>query len=224
MSRVSPSQFALAVAIAATLTSCDKASRVAAPADVAPIAASPADAVRRLEWAINHRDLDMVSGLLPDDFQFTDAVLGSAGNGVGSHWDRARFLATLSNLFHGDATGPPAAEKIQFTLDRNLVPFSDTRPGKNPIWHKAIRSSLYFRIEHASGQVLESTGYLLFEAARGDSVTIPPEWIARGVKSDASRWWISGIEDETLLPGGLAANPAHGTRFSDLLLLYWNPL
>ena len=86
-------------------------------------------------------------------------------------------------------------------FDRNLVPFPDTRPGKDGKWHKTIRTSVDLKVEVGDGSTLEVTGYALFYLTRGDSAAIPAELKARGFKPDSLRWWIDRWEDETIDSG-----------------------
>lgn len=201
---------------------CDRANTLAPPQDLSPAATSPAAAVKRLEWAFNHRDVEAIRGLLTEDFLFGTAAVDSAGNGVGHDWTRAQLLASFEALFIGNPGGPPAAARVRMTIDANPIPFPDTRPGHAGAVHRSVRTSLDVRVDTAEGDVFEATGHLLCYMTRGDSAQIPPEELARGAKPDSTRWWIATIEDETI-GQGFHATPSHATSFTDILRLYHDP-
>lgn len=168
----------------AAVSACS--TKVVAPAgDEPPAAVTPSQAVRRLEWGIEHRDLGLVEGLLTDDFQFITAGVDSAGNPDRSPARKGSFLDWLRGLLDSSP-----ALTLQF--DRNLVAYPDSRPGKNARWHRQIRT----------GVVLERsttiTGQWLIFLTRGDSASIPAGLRGRGVKPDSTAWWLDRLEDETL--------------------------
>jgi hypothetical protein len=124
--------------------------------------------VQRLGWAFDHRDVGAAAGLLAADLQFQTFETDSAGNTPALvQWPRDSVLAALRSLFDG-VPGVSEAATATLSLDRNLVPFTDTRPGKNPIWHKMVRSSADIRVaDPTSGSRIDVTGYLLFYLTRG---------------------------------------------------------
>jgi hypothetical protein len=183
------------------------------PVDEPPAASSPAGAVQRFVWGFNHKDVDVVEGLVTDDFQFITAGIDSAGNPTrGPGQDRSWFLVALAAL--GDSTS-----KVSFTIDRFLLALPDTRPGKNPIFHKQVRSSVDVEVLFpSSGGSVEVTGNLLFFLTRGDSAAIPTQLKNRGVKPDSTRWWLDRLEDETLGDGVFPAPaPTKSITFAALL-------
>jgi hypothetical protein len=183
---------------------------------VAPSPTTPQNAVRLFEWCWKNRGVEEYKELFTADYVFVSAGLDSAGNP--SREIQARRddeVQIAENMFIGSAERPPAAD-IQLDFDRNLIPFPDTRPGKDPTWHKTIRTSVNLKVKIDEGNVFEVTGTALFYLVRGDSALIPAELIARGFKPDPLRWWIDRWEDETLAPesvvagDGRAAPPAAG--------------
>lgn len=171
----------------------------------APSPTTPADAIRLFEWCWVNRGVEEYKELFTDDYVFQSASLDSAGNGGRDILTRRQDeIETAENIFIGTAERPPAS-RITLNFDRNLVPFPDTRPGKNPIWHKTIRTSVDLKVEVGDGSTLEVTGYALFYLTRGDSAAIPAELKARGFKPDSLRWWIDRWEDETLASEGASA-------------------
>lgn len=210
----------LPLTAALLLGACDKAPT--APADRPPAADSPAGAVRAIEWAFNHRRLDVIAGLLPADFRFQTAGVDSAGNptrdslGLGG---REEFLAALRGLFEGTPT-QPGAERVLLSFDRNLTEFPDTRPGKDPGVHRMIRTALDLKVALGDGSVVEVTGNALLYSVRGDSAAIPPELAARGLRPDPGRWWLDRWEDETLTGAGDRPLPAHALALGELLRRY----
>ena len=183
------------------------------PVDEPPAASSPAGAVQRFAWGFNHKDVEVVSGLLTDDFQFISVATDSAGNPSRVPYDRSWFLVALAALRDSSST-------VSFIVDQNLMPFPDSRVGKNPAFHKQVRSSVHVsvRLKAPDGSV-DITGNLLFFLTRGDSAAIPQELIDRGVKPDSTRWWLDRMEDETLAGAGVsyAAQPSKRNTFAALL-------
>ena len=194
------------------------------PADVPPAANSAAGAVKRLDWAINHRDPDMVAGMLTNDFQFISAGTDSAGNASrDSVGDRSWLDVALRALLD-------PANQVSLKLDANPIPFPDSRPGKDPKWHRQVRSSINLRVHDAQANTtFEVTGNALFFMTRGDSAQIPPELLARGVKPDSTVWWFDRCEDETLGGAGVraptspaATNPSFVPTLAYLLRYYYS--
>ena len=215
----------LCVALAGALGSCDTARKLA-PVDTGPAASSPAGAVQRLGWAFDHRDIGAVAGLLAADLQFQTFETDSAGNAPALvQWPRDSVLVALRSLFDG-VPGVSGPATVKLSLDANLLPFPDTRVGKNAKWHKTVRSSADLRVaDPASGSRFEVTGYLLFYLTRGDSAAIPADQAALGARADSSRWWIDRLDDETLGGIGVHAepaqtNPSHQFTFGQILRFY----
>jgi len=210
------------------LAGCGHGTRSTAPAvgGASVVADSPANAVRVLESAMNTRDVDAIAGLLTGDFQFVTASTDSVGSTAPSvPWTRDTFLATLQGLLVGTADRPPA-EQVSLTFDQNLVPFPDTRPGRNPKWHEQVRTSVNFKVRVDSGSTIEVTGGALFFLTRGDSAQIPQDLVVRGLRSDSTRWWMDHFEDETLSGAGLSSprstNPSKNMTLGQVLSL-WLP-
>lgn len=174
----------------------------------APIPNSPSNCIKLFEWCYNNRAIDEYRELFTDDYVFRFAVGDSAGQNRDRPVDREEELAIASNLFVGSADRPPAS-RIVLDFDQNLIPFPDTRPGKNGKWHKTIRTKVDLKVEVGDGSTLEVQGFALFYLVRGDSAAIPTD--LPGATKDSTRWWIEGWDDETIPPGGLAqarATPA----------------
>lgn len=175
---------------------------------IAPSPTTPQNAVKLFEWCWVNRGVEEYKELFTDDYIFQSAELDSAGNQTRSVLTRRTDeIETAENMFIGTAERLPAA-KITLSFDRNLVPFPDTRPGKNPIWHKTIRTSVDLKVDIDQGNTLEVTGYALFYLTRGDSAAIPSELKSRGFKPDSLRWWIDRWEDETIGSIGVSAREA----------------
>jgi len=179
----------------------------------APAPDSPQNAVKLFQWCWVNRGVDEYRELFTDDYVFISAGTDSAGNqNRDIQARRDDEVQTAENMFIGSAERPPA-DQITLQFDQNLVPFPDSRPGKNPHWHKQIRTSVNLKVRIDSGNTVEVTGNALFFLTRGDSAAIPQELISRGFKPAAGdttsgkalRWWIDRWEDETLAPS-LVAN------------------
>lgn len=208
----------LLVALFALPMSCREATRSVAPIpNPPPVANSPANALRLLEWAWNHRDCEALSPLFTDDFVFVFAAGDSAGNPYRSDpWTREDELAASCNLFEH-------ALEIQLDFDRTLIALNDDRPGKRPPWHRTIRTKVNLKVTADRGggpEVHETNGYAKFYLVRGDSAAIPPELVQRGFAPDSTRWWIDRWEDETLPPGGASVHPTQSRSWGAIKALF----
>lgn len=186
----------------------------------APTPNSPQNAVKLFEWCWVNRGVDEYRELFTDDYVFISAEKDSAG---GQNRDiqarRDDEVQTAENMFIGSAERAPA-EQITLLFDQNLIPIADSRPGKNPWWHKQIRTSVNLKVRIDSNNTVEVTGNALFFLTRGDSAAIPQELIDRGLKpapgdttsNQALRWWIDRWEDETLSGAALVADRSAQVR------------
>ena len=182
----------------------------------APSPTTPENAVKLFEWCWENRGVQEYEGLFTADYIFQSAETDSAGNPtrtVLTHRDDE--VETAQNMFVGSAERPPAT-KISLTFDRNLHAFSDTRLGKDPGWHRAIRTSVDLKVEVDDGNQYAVQGYALFYLTRGDSALIPADQTALGVKRDSLRWWIDRWEDETISQANVVAG--RGAKPSGLVI------
>jgi hypothetical protein len=174
---------------------------------VAPSPTTPQNAIKLFEWCWKNRGVEEYKTLFTADYVFQSAELDSAGNGGRDVLTRRDDeVETAQNMFIGSAERPPAA-KITLNFDPNLVPFPDTRPGKNPKWHKTIRTSVDLKVDVDEGNTLEVTGHALFFLTRGDSALIPND-LQTAFKSDSLRWWIDRWVDETIGSASVTAGGA----------------
>ena len=166
----------------------------------APAPNSPANVVKLFAWCWLNRDPSLYAEIFTDDYRFIFAPNDSAGNPYrDSPWIREYELSSAQHMFVGGADKPPASE-IQITIDNLLVALSDPRPGKNPTYHRSIRTHVLLNItvdQNGAPDVSTVQGYALFYLVRGDSAVIPSELRAQGFRSDSTRWWIERWEDET---------------------------
>lgn len=180
----------------------------------APLATTPANALRLFEWCWERRDLDGYGELLTENFLFVCAASDSAGNAFqGRALTRVDEIESVRHLFTGGSASPPA-NSVSLHLDRNLIPQPDTRAGKEgEALHQEIITSVVLRIE-TDEEDFQVTGAARFFLVRGDVALIPAELVARGFRPDTARWFIERWEDETL--GSAAAWDAvrvgRGTR------------
>lgn len=182
---------------------CSSTKTVAPPADPGPTPDSPANAVRRIEWTWNRLDPSALD-LVTEDFVFAFAEGDSAGQPWrGSPWTRAVEVAALTRMFDTTAA-VPRLRSLALVMDRTMIALPDPRPGKNPKWHRTIRSHVDLTAHLELVGALDTrivTGNSLFFLVRGDSAAIPPELFERGVRPDSTRWWVERWEDETLSEG-----------------------
>ena len=176
----------------------------------APVPNSADNVIRLFEWCWKNRGIKEYEEIFTDDYRFLFAQGDSAGNAYrDAPYTREDELRSAAGLFVGTVDVLPASD-IQLDFDKSLKPLNDTRPGKDTLFHKSIRTKVNLKvtIDRGNGpEVNEVNGYALFYVVRGDSAVIPPELVARGFQPDPNRWWIERWEDETLPPGGTVVSP-----------------
>ncbi len=219
MSRRSSSLTAVCLAAILAGGGCSRDQSPMAPVAMAPAATSASNAVRLVEWAINHRDVQALRGLLSDDAVFVAAGGDSAGNPTRTAWTRGTLLAALERLLVGSSDHPPA-QSVAIQLDRNLIDRPDTRLGKSAPVHRQVRTTVDLQVVMDPTASFEVSGNLLCFATRGDSAAIPSEL---GVRADSLRWWLDRIEDETITHAASPPARAHPVRqvtLGQVLALY----
>jgi hypothetical protein len=222
-----------AAVLALVLFGCSVEHRVTGPLPwqpQPPVADSPTNAIRLFEWGWNHRGLGVFENLLTDDFRFVFALGDSAGNAFRDDpFGREDMLVCLERLFTGGGSMPPAT-RIHLVLDPTLHALPDSRPGRNPGWHKEIVTSVDLAIMTEDGAEYRIMGNARFFVVRGDSALIPQEL---GLAPDSTRWFIQQWNDETLSEAGSAGpsravprdlrapQPAHTTTWGQILTFYY---
>jgi hypothetical protein len=167
------------------------------PVDTPPSAASPAGALRVLEWAWNHRDLERYAALLPEEFTFASLSGDSAGNPYrATPWLRAHELAAIDHLFHGGNPSHPAVTEVSLAFD-DLHVMADPRPGKSPRWHKSVRARMVLDLALDGGGGISLTSDPWFFVVRGDSATVPEDLLDQGVVPDSTHWYLERWEEPT---------------------------
>lgn len=176
----------------------------------APAPNTAANVIRLFEWCWKNRGIKEYEEIFTDDYRFVFAQGDSAGNAYrDAPYTREDELRSAAGLFVG-TLDHEAASDIQLDLDKTLIALNDDRPGKDPGWHRSIRTKVNLKVtidRGAGPEVNEVNGYAKFYVVRGDSAAIPPELAARGFQPDPNRWWIERWEDETLPAGGTAVAP-----------------
>ena len=210
----------LSLALLGLLASGCNTSRTVAPQATAPPATSATGAVKRLEFAFNHRDVDTIAGVLADNTLFMTTQADSVGSLAEVLWTRARLLAALQGILVGDPPRTPEAVRVSLAFDRELSDMPDDRFGGSSEVHRAVRTSFEVVVSPDGVSVFEARGYLLFFVTRGDSALIPADLRARGATATATRWWIERVEDETLPSGGYHTSPASAAWFGRILSHY----
>lgn len=205
------------LALLALAPACSDSTRPPVPPLPAPDPNTPVNALRLLEWSWNNRNCDSLEPLFTEDFRFVFATGDSAGNAYqDTPWTREDELAASCNLF---------AQALDVGLDmgQTLYALSDTRPGRNPVWHKAVHAPVNLMVTvggDAGPEVNEVHGYAYFYLVRGDSAAIPPELVARGFGPDSTRWWIDRWEDATAPMGGASGHPAQSRSWGAIKVLF----
>jgi len=201
------------LALAACLASgCGggKSSPVTPPTNGAPRASSPDQALRRFEFAWDNRDPNVYRDLFTTDFTFAFAPGDSAGIPYqGTPWNRTDELTSFDHIVNGGNGSQPASTAIQLALDGTLTVNNDPRPGKNPRWHKTIRSNVVLIVNFTGGNTSDISGHSDWFFTRGDSALIPPEL---GVGPDSTLWYIDHWQDDTKPPIGPGPNTATPAR------------
>ena len=195
-----------------------RVSQLRAVSSPAPAPTSPANVVKLFEWCWQNKSIDQYSEIFTDDYRFQFAQGDSAGNIYRDRpITREDELISARNLFVGGTDRAPASS-ITLHFDNTLIALGDTRPGKNPKWHKSIRTHVDLNVviphDDGSTETNQVTGFALFFLVRGDSAAIPKELRDRGFTPDSTRWWIERWEDETLPSGG--GSPAMAARRASL--------
>jgi hypothetical protein len=211
------------VALAAlVLGSCSQPTKVVVLEEQPPAASTPQSAVKAFEWAVARRNIEVLERLFTEDFVFVGAGLDSAGNPTRDVlYRRDDLLAAFRCMFEGGGEHPPAP-RITLSIDRNLIPLPDPRPGYVDSLFKTVRTSVDLIVDIGDGTTLETTGYALFFLVRGDAAAIPVELRDR-FKPDRARWWISRWEDESIAYAGAprhATTPAKNVTFGGILRLF----
>lgn len=190
-----------------------------------PVPDSPEAVVRLFEWSWDHRDTLGIYQLLTDDFRFCFALGDSAGNAFRDQpVDREQMLCMVRHLFVGGGACPPV-RSIVLNFDPTLHPLDDSRPGKNPAWHREIVTGVFLSIR-TDEYGWDIQGNARFFVVRGDSARIPADLLARGFGSDSTRWFMDQWNDETLSSGVASrvfpagALPVRNTTWGSLLCLY----
>ena len=162
------------------------------PPDTGPVANSPANVVRLLEWAYEHRDTLRHRELFTSDYVFQCSPTGSAGDG---DLDRTEETIVARHLFVGGGVEPPASS-IELNIDPTPQVLDDSRPGRNPTWHKEVITNVDLTVA-VGGDDYRIAGRGRFFVVRGDSAQLPADLVARGFTADPGRWYIEEWDDET---------------------------
>ena len=217
----------LAVLALVALAGCSKDHAVTGPRfEPPPDPNSPNAVVRLFEWSWNHRDVDRLGQTLPAEFRFVFALADSAGNPYRDHpIDRPQLLACARHLFQGGGPEPPATS-IVLHFDPLLTVSPDSRPGRNPKWHREVLTLVDLTVR-TPAEVFRVNGDARFFVVRGDSALIPPDLAALGFHPDSTRWYIEQWNDETHGSGGESARtpvfralPATNVTWGMILALY----
>ncbi len=198
--------FLPAIALGIALCGCaeDPVTRPQPPY-AGPVASTPGQAVRRLEWQWNQKaPFDEIT----TDFQFVFAGYDSAGSPVTiAPLDRDGLMCAALRLYTGTTAGPCScgpvpmarADTVALAFDPTFVVQPDSRPGKDPRWHKEILSGVNGHLVLQDGTRILLGGASLFRLVRGDSAAVPP---TMGVPADSLHWFIETWSDEALRKTG----------------------
>ena len=194
--------------------SCEATNDVGPNIPPPPVAQAPVGAMHLLEWSWDNRVDVKLPGLYTADYRFVFALSDSAGNPYrDTPWTREDELIASRNCF-GTTRG------ITLTLDAAPVVLDDDRPGKDPRWHKTIRTLASLQADTNTPVKFEISGYAKFYFVRGDSAVIPAELVAQGYLPDSTIWWIDRWEDETLPVAPSSAHPTKQMSWGAFKLLF----
>jgi len=171
-----------------------------------PTPDTPSNTLRLLEWCYNNRAIAEYRELFTSDYRFQFGALDPYGNAYQDQnpWTREDELASATKLFQG-STDKQAAASITLALDPNFRVQRDPRPGKDPRWHKTIRTNVQLTILDVDQVRTDVSGTSLFFLVRGDSALIPLELVDRGFGPDSTRWYIDRWEDESVISPAIMA-------------------
>ena len=207
------------LALGALLAGCgSKVIDLRDPPDPDPVPAptSSVNAVRRLQWAWNHRDPVPLDDLFTADYVFVASVRDTAGADTIVGIYRDSELLFSQRLFVTGTPTLPASSAVTLELFSNLVPAADPRPGKTYPWHVQIPSNMHIGVRVPGGDY-RVMGPTIFYLVRGDSAKIPQRLIDRGYLPDSTRWWIERWDDQTVSAAAPAVRPQTampGTQFT----------
>jgi len=180
-----------------------------------PLPTSAEGVVQLFDWCWDNQAIAEYEEIFTDDFRFQFASTDTAGNSYREHSaTREDEIEIARHLLVGGSATEPPANKITLTLDQNLIPQQDGRPGKLDFkYHRLIVTQVVLSID-TEGEDYNVTGVARFFVIRGDSALIPAAMFQKGFRSDSLRWYIDRWEDETV--GGTLAQAAairagHGT-------------
>jgi len=198
--RKSIALFVLAIALAG-ITACEKSPPTASSLNEPPPEPnSPFNALHLFDWSYDHRSIEQYRRLFTDDFRFFFSELDSSGDAYRViPWTREDELIATRHLF-------VSTREIELTLDHNFNLTADARPGKNPIWHKAVATGVVLHVVFPDGHTEDMSGSVKFFFTRGDSALIPDDL---GAAPDPATWYIDAYEEQTS-PGVGASNPTWG--------------
>jgi len=177
------------------LAGCGKKNKVTEPPpESAPKADSPQNAVAKLEWCWEHLRADSYREVFTSDFKFafhpTDPIGGNFSN---REMDRGLELEIASHLFSVGSLTQPKAATISVDFG-TLTVLPDSRPGKNPTWHKElVPDLLQVRIDTINQTFIISGTARIF-VTRGDSAAVPGDI---GIGVDETVWLVDRWEDNT---------------------------
>ena len=151
-----------------------------------PVANSPTNAVRLLEWCWDHRDAAKYREVFTNDYQYDFAP--SDSQNVSTTLDRDEELQIATSLF-------AAAQSVVMELDPTLSVQNDSRPGKNARYHKEIVSSVRLSVNQSGANDYSTAGSARFFLTRGDSAQIPAELLGHGFTADSTHWYVDRWSD-----------------------------
>ena len=166
---------------------------LAPPADPAPVADSPEGVLRRLEWAIEHRSIEVYRELFTADFEFVFAAPDTNGNTYRDRpFTREDELLSAANLF-------ASANEIRMNLASDFSVFCDPRPSSDCAVHKNIRTTLSLMVTTPDGSVITCEGSANFFLVHEDSALVTDD-LRELVERPGVTWFIQRWEDETYRP------------------------
>lgn len=214
--------WALPALVLLFLAGCSETHVTRPVTDPAPSPSTPQGVVRLFQWCWNDMDTTHYRQVFTEDFRFVFSLWDSTGNPYRDDpFGRVEMLACARHLFVGGGSASPAAS-ITLVFDPTLYPVADSRPGKDPRWHKVVATNVNLTIETQELVEYNVTGSATFFVVRGDSAAIPP---GLGLAPDSTRWYVERVEDGTM-PMGVRSlpvaspQPSANTSWGSILALY----
>ena len=154
------------MALALLALACGEESVTDPKVDYRALPSSPANVLKNVERAFNHRDVNLLRAMLSENFVFyfdpDDVGQQVPGGGyvIPESWTRAEFISAVGNMFH-------KAHAISMEIDHNRVGVPD--PEATTFIAEEVNVQLLVMIDEINGYIGEGLSDFEFEKYRAKS-------------------------------------------------------